>query len=107
MQRLGADGSFGEPVAGFGVRAGRLYRPKGVAVDARGRIWVSDSYLGVVQVFGPDGAFLAVLGDERRRVRRFESPLGLAFGPRGRLHVVEMRKDRVRVLELTGAGGKP
>ena len=35
----------------YGVDIGQLYRPKGVAVDKDNNIFVSDSYVGAIQVF--------------------------------------------------------
>ncbi|MDX1777534.1 MAG: NHL repeat-containing protein, partial [Thermodesulfobacteriota bacterium] len=49
----------------WGVDLGQLYRPKGVCVDKNGLVFVSDSVLGVIQVFDSGGNFKAVLGTEK------------------------------------------
>ena len=46
-------------VGAWGVEQGEFHRPKGVAVDRDGRVFVSDSFLGVIQVFSPRGDFQA------------------------------------------------
>lgn len=82
------------------IRSTYLYRPKGTAVDAAGRLYVSDGWQGTIAVFGPKGEFLGRLGDGSGRVRYFASPAGLAFDERGRLLVVEMENHCVLRLEV-------
>ena len=86
---------------GYGAKPGSFIRPKGVAVDAGGRIYVSDSYLGVVQVFGNDGAFIGVLGVNGEAVR-FEAPTGLAIQD-SRLYVTDMLAGKVLAFDVEGA----
>ena len=96
------DGNLNEPawalaepkVIDWGVDAGDLYRPKGVAFDEHGEIWVSDSVLGAIQVFADTGELIAVAAEDDR-VRHFRTPTRLAFDELGRLAVVEMRADRI------------
>jgi predicted CXXCH cytochrome family protein len=82
-------------VGTYGVRAGQLYRPKGVAVDSVGLVWVSDSVLGVVQVFSQSGDFKGILRDDDGALLRFAEPMGLAFDADDALYVVEFGADRV------------
>jgi DNA-binding beta-propeller fold protein YncE len=91
--------NFTFQIGQWGVDAGDLYRPKGVAFDARGRVWVSDSFLGVIQVFAETGELVGVMADGRE-VRHFNTPTRLAFDERGRLAVVEMRANRVSLWEV-------
>jgi predicted CXXCH cytochrome family protein len=85
----------------YGVRVGEFYRPKGVARDSRGWLWISDSDLGVVQVYTPTGAFIGVLRDPAGQPLKLASPTGLAFGPDGDLYVAELAADRVRRIAIT------
>jgi len=78
------------------VRPGQLFRPKGVAVDARGRLYVSDSYLNVVQVFDAEGGFLYVLRDPQHPL---VTPAGLAVDG-DKLYVAEVLADRVSVFRV-------
>jgi DNA-binding beta-propeller fold protein YncE len=88
-------------IGGWGVTAGKLVRPKGVAVDGRDRVYISDSYMGVVQVFTDQGRLLGVLCSGKA-VYRLTTPVGMAVSVDGRhLFVVEMRANRIRKLELT------
>ncbi len=88
-----ATSSFGK----LGAGQGTLFRPKGVAVDAAGRVYVSDSYLGVIQVFSTDGDFLHVLGDDGVATQ-FENPVGLASSA-GRIVLAQMLPNTVLIIE--------
>ncbi len=72
-------------------------------MDAAGRIYVSDSYLGVVQVLGADGEFIfiGVLGVDGEAVR-FQAPVGLALSGR-RLYVTDMLAGKVLAYDVEGA----
>ena len=45
--------------AGAGAGPGQLMQPRGVAVDADGNVYVSDTQNHRIEKFGPDGAFHA------------------------------------------------
>jgi len=82
------------------VDRGQFYRPKGVAVDKKDRIYVSDSYLGVVQVFERFRRFLGVLGTHEKKMQKFSTPVGITIGDDLRLYVVEMQLNRVSVYQV-------
>ena len=84
----------------WGVDLGQLYRPKGVCVDKNGLVFVSDSVLGVIQLFNSDGGFKAVLGTEKGEVLKWKTPMGIAVDKQQRLYVVEMLPNRVRVYKI-------
>jgi hypothetical protein len=77
-----------------GVDIGKIYRPVGIAIDSQSRIYVSDSYQNVVQVF--DNAFtsLGVIYDLANPVM---TPLGLAIGNSNRLFVASHNARKVEV----------
>lgn len=105
VQVISPDGLFVTYVGGWGVEKGRFFRPKGVAVDANDRIYVSDSYMGVIQVFGTWGEFYGVLGNARRKtVQKFKTPVGLFIDRDNRLYVVEMLAQKVSVYRITPEG---
>jgi len=84
----------------WGVDLGQLYRPKGVCVDQNGLVFISDSVLGVIQLFNSDGNFNAVLGTEKGEVLKWKTPVGITVDNRQRLYVVEMLPNRVRVYRI-------
>ena len=105
VQVVNPDGLFVTYISGWGVGAGQVFRPKGVAVDRRDRVYVSDSYMGVIQVFDSWGELQGVLGDaDTSTVGRFRTPVGLCIDARDRLYVVEMLANRVSVYGIGAEG---
>lgn len=98
VQKFDPDGNFLDTIGTWGVAPGRLFKPKGVAVDRQDRVFVSDSYMGCVQVFSSLGGFRGVLCENGGK-KPFVTPTGLCFDAKGRLHVVEMRANRIRIVE--------
>ena len=107
MQQLSAANRWGGQISQFGVALGDLYRPKGIAVDAKGRIFVGDSTLGVVQVFDDGGNLIGALTDDSGQPLRFAHPMGMRFDPAGSLCIVELSANRVAVVSLKQATTKP
>ena len=100
VQTFDPFGNEAREITHWGVTRGRVFRPKGVAVDRDGDIYVSDSYMEVVQVFRNRGVFRGILGDEEGRIRRFTAPTNIKLDSTGRLLVTETRANRVSVLQL-------
>jgi DNA-binding beta-propeller fold protein YncE len=101
VQVISPDGLFVGFVGGWGVEKGHFYRPKGIAIDDKDLVYVSDSYLGVVQIFDADGRFQELVTDTAtRKVKRFTTPMGLCTDSQRRLYVVEMTLNRVGVFRL-------
>ena len=100
VQVLNPDGKFVGFIGGWGVKPGQLFRPKGVATCAD-QIFVTDSYLGSIQVFELSGGFLGVLADADGKVIKFVTPTGIAVdSKRKRLYVVELKANRVCSMDL-------
>jgi DNA-binding beta-propeller fold protein YncE len=49
-------------IGGDGIGAGQFYRPRGIMVDDKGRVFVIDYGNHRCQIFSPDGKFLEVFG---------------------------------------------
>ncbi|MBU1140627.1 MAG: NHL repeat-containing protein [Proteobacteria bacterium] len=100
VQEMTRDGKFVRFIGDWGVEKGQFFRPKGVAVDSKGRVYVSDSYMGVVQVFD-EGVFHSVIGDSKKdELWRYNSPVGLFIDKKDRLYVVQMFAERVSVFQI-------
>jgi DNA-binding beta-propeller fold protein YncE len=104
LQLISADNRWAGQIGHFGVALGDLYRPKGLAVDSTGRIFVGDSTMGVIQAFTDAGKLLGVLTDDAGQPLRFDHPMGMRFDTAGNLYVVELSSNRVAVVTLKGAG---
>jgi len=99
VQVFNAKGELQSIVGEWGVLPGQLFRPKGVALDNKGNIYVSDSYLGVIQVFSSDTHFRYVLS-ENKEPYKFTSPAGITIDKQNHLYVSEMLKNQVSVFSL-------
>lgn len=104
---LAGDGSAGHR-DGAGAAA-RFNGPIGVAVDARGHVFVADSYNDRIREIGPDGAVRTVAGtgepgwaDGPAAEARFDTPAGLAFDRAGRLLIADTGNGLVRTLDVEG-----
>ncbi len=110
------DPSSGSALAVFGRNGdapGDMPRLKGLAVDSRGRLWVSDAHLDRVCLFGADGTFLYELGGPDGADIHLAFPSGLAAKADGRLAVADALNRRILVFRLgapagdAGAGASP
>jgi len=101
VQVLNPEGLFVAFIGGWGVEKGEFFRPKGITVAENNKVYVSDSYLGVVQVFDSIGEFHSVVGESKSgEIKKFKTPVGLFVDNSKRLYVVEMFADRIGVYSL-------
>lgn len=100
VQVLNPAGKFVCFIGGWGVKPGQLFRPKGAACHEN-RVFVTDSYLGRVQVFDLTGRFLGTLADATGAAMKFTTPTGVAVdAERRRLYVVELKANQVCRVDL-------
>jgi DNA-binding beta-propeller fold protein YncE len=107
VQQISSTDRWAGQISHFGVALGDLYRPKGVAADKSGRIFVGDSTMGVIQVFDEGGNCLGALTDDAGQLLRFDHPMGMHFDSAGNLYVVELSANRVAVVALKQPGHGP
>lgn len=92
-----------EVVLALGHEEG-LKNPSGIAIDkARRRLYVADSHLHQILVYGTDGAFLGRWGSRGPGPGQFNYPTNLALDDQGNLYVVDTGNFRVEVLDPEGA----
>jgi len=100
VQVLNPGGKFVNFIGGWGVKPGQLFRPKGVAT-CEDRVFVTDSYLGSIQVFDMSGVFLGVLADGEGMPMKLTTPTGITVDvKRKRLYIVELKAHRVCRVDL-------
>ena len=100
VQKFDPFGNHITDIGSWGVLPGKLFRPKGIAIDKKNKVFVSDSYMGLIEVFTDLGRFLGVVCENGKK-RQFRTPVGLfLIDKTERLHVVEMRGNKISVLEL-------
>lgn len=95
----GFDFSFGEE----GTGNGQLKQPNlGIATDAEGNVWVSDTENNRVEKFNSKGEYLSQFGKEGTGNGEFKVPMGLAIDPSGNILVVDSGNDRVQKFSSKG-----
>ncbi|MCC7200111.1 MAG: 6-bladed beta-propeller [Gammaproteobacteria bacterium] len=87
----------------LGSAPGNLPRPKGVAMDSGGHVYVVDALLHDLQVFDGSGALLLSLGSQGSGPGEFWLPNGLWIGPDNTIYVADTHNRRVQVFRYTGS----
>lgn len=90
----------GAVVTRIGPDAG-LVTPYGVAVDAAGRIWVSEVRTGLIKILGSGGAALEEI-DLSRLTGSTVSPGRITLGDDGVVYVADLTGNRLLLLKQTG-----
>ncbi len=92
------DGAAGRYRVIHGVRGQRLLSPVAVTIGREGRIYVADSYLRKVFVFGQDGNLVSIIESAP-----FLRPAGVAYDEvADRLYVVDSAAHRIWILSGQG-----
>lgn len=103
VQVLSPDGEPRGLVGRRGLYVGNLVRPKGVAVDGAGRIYVMESYYAHLLIFDAAGNFLLPLATDGTPLGGLHLPGGIAVDPGGQVYVADMYNGRVLVFRYVGA----
>ncbi|QSX37708.1 6-bladed beta-propeller [Shewanella sedimentimangrovi] len=85
-----------------GDRVGNLNRPKGVAFDGGGRIYVVESYFDHLLIFNQQGDFLLPIGGSGAEPGNFMLPSGVIVDGQNRVYVSDMLNGRVTVFQYLG-----
>jgi len=85
-----------------GSGPGQLLSPEGIAVDAHGDVWVSDTYHGRLEVFSAAGKFLKTVGTQGSGPGRIGEPEGIAIDSKGDVWVADWRDNTVDVFKEDG-----
>lgn len=80
----------------FGLAPGLLFRPNGLAFSDDGRLFVSDSYRGLISVF-KNGKFKGYVSEDGIIAKKYGAPVGL-FWKRGQLYIADALGGRVQVI---------
>jgi DNA-binding beta-propeller fold protein YncE len=93
---------FGQP----GTKLGSFSKPKGVAVDTDGDIFVVDGLYDVVQIFDQQGRLLLHVGGGGSDEGRFWLPSGIAIDQQNRIYVADTHNQRVQIFQLLAVDGE-
>ncbi len=75
----------------------QLSAPEGVAVDARGHVYVADWGSSRILELSSNGDLLGELGGPGTAAGQFDAPEGLAVDSQGRLYVADTGNNRVQL----------
>lgn len=100
VQKFSKDGKFDRKYGRWGIQEGTFFRPKGIAVSGDDKIYISDGYMGVVQVFNQNGRYHSVLAERPNLEKKFKTPIHVYFDLHNRLYVIEELDNKVSVYEL-------
>lgn len=90
----------------FGQQAmspGNFVRPKGVAYDSEGNIWVADAAFNNFQIFDPTGHVRMFIGAPGMGPGQFQMPNGLFIDRNNRVYVSDQLNNRVQVFQFLGS----
>ena len=100
VQAFDPFGDEAREVASWGVKPGKVFRPKGVTIDKTGKIYISDSYTEIIQIFRERGDLFGILGDRLGNIRKFTTPTNILLDRQDRLFVVETRANQITVFRI-------
>jgi DNA-binding beta-propeller fold protein YncE len=99
VQVLTADGDYVDELGSLGVGFGNLVRPKDVAVDEVGFIYITDFAFNNFQLFDVDFTLLTFVGDGGTGPGRFQGASGIAVQG-DRIAVVDQLGHRLQIFRF-------
>lgn len=90
------------PKADEDTEPGKLYMPVNLALDAAGRIYVSDLSVCRVKIYDADGKFLRTFGGMGDLPGQFARPKGIAVDRAGRIFVVDAASQTCQIFDADG-----
>ncbi|MEK7389418.1 MAG: 6-bladed beta-propeller [Elusimicrobiota bacterium] len=99
LQWFSPDGRYLGSIGENGNRPGYLARPRGLAVDSDGHVFVSDAAFEAVQVFDEKNKFLLFVGRSGTAPGQFNMPGGVFIDGRDRVYVADTQNARVQVFQ--------
>ena len=96
------DGRWLKSIGRRGLYVGNFERPKGVAVDDEGNVYVVESYRDHLLIFDAEGRFLLPIGGTGKGVGQFFLPAGISVDRGNRIYVADMFNGRVVVFQYLG-----
>jgi DNA-binding beta-propeller fold protein YncE len=104
VQVLSLDGKPLETFGRRGVFVGDMPRPKGIAADNDGNIYVVESYFDYLLIFNAAGQLLLPIGGTGSGVGQFYQPGGVWIDRRDQIYVADTFNGRIVVLQFLKEG---
>ncbi len=93
---FGRDHKFKSSFAGIGSEPGLLNTPQGMALDAKGHVWVADTGNHRIQEFDSNGKLASVVGKRGSGPLEFLSPTGIVCRD-GKIYVADNENRRIQI----------
>jgi len=104
VQVLSLDGKSLKVFGRRGVFVGNMPRPKGIAADHDGNIYVVESYFDYLLIFNAAGQLLLPIGGTGSGVGQFYQPGGVWIDQRDRIYIADTFNGRIVVLQFLKEG---
>jgi len=103
VQLMAIDGESVRTIGERGLFVGNFVRPKGIASDSEGNIYVIESFFDHLLIYNEGGELLLSIGGTGNRVGQFYLPAGIWVDNRDRVFIADMHNGRVIVLQYLGS----
>ena len=104
VQWFGGGGDFRGELGSNGNRPGYLARPRGVARDSEGHVYLADAAFDAFQIFDESSRLLLFVGRAGGRPGEFSMPGGISVDARDRVYVADSYNARVQVFQYLKEG---
>ena len=95
-------GTYRFSVGAVGDALGQVFRPKGVAFDSEGHLYVVEGLANMVQVFNRESQLLYYFGRRGSGAGEFQLPAGLFIDRDDRIFVVDSYNRRIQIFHYYG-----
>ena len=95
-------GTYRFSVGTLGDSLGQVFRPKGVAFDSEGHLYVAEGLANVVQVFNLEGQLLYYFGQIGSEAGEFQLPTGVFIDHEDRIFVADSYNRRIQIFHYYG-----
>jgi sugar lactone lactonase YvrE len=102
VQVFTADGVYQREIGKLGDSPGQFGRPKGIGVDAQGRVYAMDAAFDNLQIFDNNGRLLLALGENGSLPGQFWLANGIAINRSNEIFVADSYNRRVQVFKYVG-----
>ena len=101
-------GHFISTFGKHGNGSGDFSKPRGIAVDSDGNVYVADALFDAVQIFDKDGRLLLAFGKTGRRNGQMILPAGLFIDEQDKIYVADSYNNKstdISVFKRKGGHG--
>ena len=102
VQFFDRTGTYRFSIGTLGDSLGQVFRPKGVAFDSEGHLYVAEGLANMVQVFNLEGQLLYYFGQHGSGAGEFQLPAGLFIDHEDRIFVVDSYNRRIQMFHYYG-----